>query len=105
MPTLTSEVIADAMAAARRIVEACDLAIECGGTPALAGSVVAVIDHEGRDIAAARHELARRIGWLGGNQETAATDRSGQERTRSTASTGSKPASHGGRCRKECNGC
>lgn len=116
VPTLTSDYIEEIADAARNIIKACDLASECNGTRAMACAVLWTFDMEHLRLRVARSELGRMIGVSAADdeaaaligaaiQETAATDRSGQERTRSTASTGTNPASHGGRCRKECNGC
>ena len=88
---LTSDVVEDIRVAAKRLLEACEMAGQLGMHRFLADTVVTVTDETSRAITIARNELARLIGreaaavslgrWS--KQETPATDCGGKERQRS----------------------
>ena len=99
---LTSDAVEDIRLAAKRLLDACEMAGQLGMHRFLADTVVTVTDETARAIGIARNELARLIGresaavslgrWS--KQDTPATDCGGKERQRSR--TDRKPqASHG----------
>jgi len=99
---LTSDIVDDIRLAAKRLLDACEMAGQLGMHRFLADTVVTVTDETARAIGIARNELARLIGresaavGLGrwSKQDTPATDCGGKERQRSRMD-GKPQASHG----------
>lgn len=99
---LTSDIVDDIRLAAKRLLDACEMAGQLGMHRFLADTVVTVTDETSRAIGIARNELARLIGresaavslgrWS--KQDTPATDCGGKERQRSRMD-GKPQASHG----------